>query len=66
MLHIMRDVSQIAGVNEDSIWVYLCNLEPTDMVEYGLSCPSGTRRRTSLVREITAISERLSRWARDQ
>jgi len=40
MLHIMRDVSQIAGVNEDSIWVYLCNLEPTDMVEYGHVLPA--------------------------
>ena len=40
MLHIMRDVSQIAGVNEDSIWVYLCNLEPTDMVEYGQVLPA--------------------------
>jgi phenylpyruvate tautomerase PptA (4-oxalocrotonate tautomerase family) len=40
MLHIVRDVSQIAGVNEDSIWVYLCNLEPTDMVEYGHVLPA--------------------------
>jgi phenylpyruvate tautomerase PptA (4-oxalocrotonate tautomerase family) len=40
MLHIMRDVSQIAGVNEDSIWVYLCNLEATDMVEYGHVLPA--------------------------
>ena len=40
MLRVMRDVSQIAGVNEDSIWVYLCNLEPTDMVEYGQVLPA--------------------------
>jgi phenylpyruvate tautomerase PptA (4-oxalocrotonate tautomerase family) len=40
MLHIVRDVSQITGVNEDSIWVYLCNLEPTDMVEYGQVLPA--------------------------
>jgi phenylpyruvate tautomerase PptA (4-oxalocrotonate tautomerase family) len=40
MLNIVRDVSQITGVNEDSIWVYLCNLEPTDMVEYGQVLPA--------------------------
>jgi len=39
MLAIMRDVSRIAGVDEGSIWVYLCNLEPTDMVEYGHVLP---------------------------
>lgn len=40
MLNIMRDVSQIAGIKEESIWVYLCNLEPTDMVEYGHVLPA--------------------------
>jgi phenylpyruvate tautomerase PptA (4-oxalocrotonate tautomerase family) len=40
MLHIVRNVSQITGVNEDSIWVYLCNLEPTDMVESGQVLPA--------------------------
>jgi phenylpyruvate tautomerase PptA (4-oxalocrotonate tautomerase family) len=39
MLSIMRDVSAIAKVPEESIWVYLCNLEPTDMVEYGHVLP---------------------------
>ena len=39
MLAIMRDVARIAGVEETSIWVYLCNLEPTDMVEYGHVLP---------------------------
>jgi hypothetical protein len=39
MLNIMRDVSAIAKVREESIWVYLCNLEPTDMVEYGHVLP---------------------------
>src|ERR1700751_5025680 len=33
MLRIMREVAQITGVKEESIWVYLCNLAPTDMVE---------------------------------
>jgi phenylpyruvate tautomerase PptA (4-oxalocrotonate tautomerase family) len=40
MLAIMRDVSAIAAVPEASIWVYLCNLEPTDMVEFGHVLPA--------------------------
>lgn len=39
MLNIMRDVSRIAGMREWDIWVYLCNLAPTDMVEYGHVLP---------------------------
>lgn len=39
MLAIMRDVAAIAAVDESKIWVYLCNLEPTDMVEYGHVLP---------------------------
>ncbi len=38
-LAIMRDVARIAGIDEASIWVYLCNLEPTDMLEYGHTLP---------------------------
>jgi phenylpyruvate tautomerase PptA (4-oxalocrotonate tautomerase family) len=40
MLAIMKDVSAIAAVSEASIWVYLCNLEPTDMVEFGHVLPA--------------------------
>jgi phenylpyruvate tautomerase PptA (4-oxalocrotonate tautomerase family) len=43
MLAIMKDVSSIAGIPEASIWVYLCNLEPTDMVEFGHVLPSPGR-----------------------
>ncbi len=39
MLNVMRDVSEIASVPKESIWVYLCNLAPTDMVEYGHVLP---------------------------
>jgi phenylpyruvate tautomerase PptA (4-oxalocrotonate tautomerase family) len=39
MLRMMREVAQITGVEEDDIWVYLCNLAPTDMVEYGHVLP---------------------------
>src|ERR1700733_14784659 len=40
MLAIMKDVSAIAAVPEASIWVCLCNLEPTDMVEFGHVLPA--------------------------
>lgn len=40
MLGIMKDVSAITGVSENDIWVYLCNLDPTDMVEYGHVLPA--------------------------
>jgi phenylpyruvate tautomerase PptA (4-oxalocrotonate tautomerase family) len=39
MLNIMNDVSRITGFPIDDIWVYLCNLAPTDMVEYGHVLP---------------------------
>jgi phenylpyruvate tautomerase PptA (4-oxalocrotonate tautomerase family) len=39
MRQIMEDVSRITAVSKGSIWVYLCNLEPTDMIEYGNVLP---------------------------
>jgi len=39
MLRIMQEVSRITGVKDQDIWVYLCNLSPTDMVEYGRVLP---------------------------
>ena len=39
MLGIVKAVSEISGVEESAIWVYLCNLAPDDMVEYGRVLP---------------------------
>ena len=39
ILAITEDVSAIAAVPAASIWVYLCNLEATDMVEFGHVLP---------------------------
>jgi phenylpyruvate tautomerase PptA (4-oxalocrotonate tautomerase family) len=39
MLRIMHEVGRITGVEDQDIWVYLCNLDPTDMVEYGHVLP---------------------------
>jgi phenylpyruvate tautomerase PptA (4-oxalocrotonate tautomerase family) len=40
MLAIMQDVSAIARIPSSSVWIYLCNLVPTDMVEYGHVLPA--------------------------
>jgi phenylpyruvate tautomerase PptA (4-oxalocrotonate tautomerase family) len=39
MLGIVQAISEIVGVEESAIWVYLCNLAPDDMVEYGRVLP---------------------------
>ncbi|WP_026202112.1 tautomerase family protein [Bradyrhizobium sp. WSM2793] len=39
IVSIAQDVGAIAKIPQDSVWVYLCNLEPSDMVEYGRVLP---------------------------
>ena len=39
MMGIVQAISEISGVEESAIWVYLCNLAPDDMVEYGQVLP---------------------------
>lgn len=39
MLRMMEEVGRITGVKDQDIWVYLCNLAPSDMVEYGHVLP---------------------------
>jgi phenylpyruvate tautomerase PptA (4-oxalocrotonate tautomerase family) len=39
MMNIMQDISGIAGIPSSSVWIYLCNLAPTDMVEHGHVLP---------------------------
>jgi phenylpyruvate tautomerase PptA (4-oxalocrotonate tautomerase family) len=39
MLRMLEEVSRITGVKEEQVWVYVCNLAPTDMVEYGHVLP---------------------------
>lgn len=38
-LNIMRDIAQITDVNEAFVWVYLNEIAPTNMVEYGRVLP---------------------------
>jgi hypothetical protein len=46
MLNMMQDVSRITGITSDHIRVYVCNLEPTDMIEYGHVLPPPGLERT--------------------
>ena len=39
MMNIMQDISRIADIPTSSIWIYLCNLAPADMVEHGHVLP---------------------------
>jgi len=39
MLRMMDEVSRITDVKKEEVWVYICNLAPTDMVEYGHVLP---------------------------
>ena len=39
MLRMKKEIGQITGAMDQDIWVYLCNLAPTDMVEYGHVLP---------------------------
>ena len=39
MLGIVQAIAEISGVEASTIWVYLCNLAPDDMVEYGRVLP---------------------------
>jgi phenylpyruvate tautomerase PptA (4-oxalocrotonate tautomerase family) len=39
MMNIMQDISRIAGIPNSSVWIYLCNLTPADMLEHGHVLP---------------------------
>jgi phenylpyruvate tautomerase PptA (4-oxalocrotonate tautomerase family) len=39
MMNIVQDISRIAGIPSSSVWIYLCNLAPADMVEHGHVLP---------------------------
>jgi phenylpyruvate tautomerase PptA (4-oxalocrotonate tautomerase family) len=60
MLAIMQDVSAIAGIPEASVWVYLCNLEPTDMVEFGRVLPGPGKEQAWFEGLPTALQSHLS------
>ena len=59
MLNIMRTVKDITGLIEDNIWVYVNNLLPIDMVEYGHVLPSSGEEQQSFTNLPPRLSEYL-------
>jgi phenylpyruvate tautomerase PptA (4-oxalocrotonate tautomerase family) len=39
LTRIMNEANEITQTKKDDIWVYICNLAPTDMIEYGNVLP---------------------------
>jgi phenylpyruvate tautomerase PptA (4-oxalocrotonate tautomerase family) len=39
LTRIMNETNEITQIKKDDIWVYICNLAPTDMIEYGNVLP---------------------------
>jgi phenylpyruvate tautomerase PptA (4-oxalocrotonate tautomerase family) len=40
MTKMMQDISLVTSVKQENVWIYLCNLDPTDMIEYGHVLPA--------------------------
>ena len=40
MTKMMQDISLVTSVRQENVWIYLCNLDPTDMIEYGHVLPA--------------------------
>ena len=62
MIKVMQDISQITGVKEENIWIYVCNLMPTDMIEYGHVLPMPGKEKAwfeSLPETLQAYLEKL-------
>ena len=36
---MMNETDEITKIKKDDIWAYICNLTPTDMIEYGNVLP---------------------------
>ena len=64
LLNVMHDVSRITGNPIDDIWVYLCNLAPTDMVEYGRVLPRPGEEEQWFILIASVVAQRVSREPR--
>jgi phenylpyruvate tautomerase PptA (4-oxalocrotonate tautomerase family) len=60
MQAILEDVSRISTIPQDSIWVYICNLAPTDMIEYGQVLPVPGAEANWFTRLPNALRDRLT------
>ena len=43
MTKMIQDISLVTSVRQEHVWIYLCNLDPTDMIEYGHVLPAPGR-----------------------
>jgi hypothetical protein len=62
MIKVMQDISRITGFKEENIWVYVCNLMATDMIEYGHVLPMPGKEKVwfvSLPETLQAYLEKL-------
>ena len=62
MIKVMQDISRITGVKEENIWIYVCNLMATDMIEYGHVLPMPGKEKAwfeSLPETLQAYLEKL-------
>ena len=39
LTRMMNETTEITKMKKDDIWAYICNLAPTDMIEYGNVLP---------------------------
>ena len=66
MLQIVGDVSRISGVPAENVWINLCMLEPTDMVEYGRVLPGPGKEHEWFNTLPASVRERLESLGIDQ
>ena len=62
MIKVMQDISRITGVKEENIWIYVCNLMPTDMIKFGHVLPMPGKEKAwfvSLPETLQAYLEKL-------
>ena len=66
MLRIVDDVRRISGIPAENVWINLCMLEPTDMVEYGRVLPKPGQEQQWFKTLPQSIRERLESLCIDQ
>jgi phenylpyruvate tautomerase PptA (4-oxalocrotonate tautomerase family) len=66
MLHIVDDVSRISGIPVENVWINLCMLEPTDMLEYGRVLPKPGKEQQWFKTLPQSVIERLESLGIDQ
>lgn len=66
MLRIVGDVSRISGIPAENVWINMCMLNPTDMVEYGRVLPGPGEEQQWFETLPQTLRERLATLGIDQ